>query len=52
MAKMWIGHRWTDAQDGRVFEVRNPATEEVLDSAPRASPKPYWYPYRYDRPKE
>ena len=28
--------RWTDAADGRVFEVQNPATEEVLDTAPRA----------------
>lgn len=37
MAQMWIGNRWTGASDGRVFEVRNPATEEVLDQAPRAS---------------
>jgi acyl-CoA reductase-like NAD-dependent aldehyde dehydrogenase len=36
MAQMWIGNRWTDAQDGRVFEVRNPATEETIDTAPRA----------------
>jgi len=37
MAEMWIANRWTGAADGRVFEVRNPATEEVLDTAPRAS---------------
>jgi acyl-CoA reductase-like NAD-dependent aldehyde dehydrogenase len=37
MAEMWIANRWTEAQGGRVFEVRNPATEEVLDTAPRAS---------------
>ena len=28
MAQMWIDNRWTGAADGRVFEVRNPATEE------------------------
>jgi betaine-aldehyde dehydrogenase len=37
MAQMWIDNRWTGASDGRVFEVRNPATEDVLDQAPRAS---------------
>jgi len=36
MADMWIGGRWTGAADGRVFEVVNPATEEVVDTAPRA----------------
>src|SRR2546427_11837527 len=36
MAEMWIGGRWTDAADGRVFDVVNPATEEVIDTAPRA----------------
>jgi betaine-aldehyde dehydrogenase len=34
---MWIANQWAGAADGRVFEVRNPATEEVLDEAPRAS---------------
>ena len=33
---MWIGGRWTGAADGRVFEVVNPATEEVIDTAPRS----------------
>ena len=37
MAQMWIDNRWSNAADGRVFEVRNPATEEVLDAVPRAS---------------
>jgi betaine-aldehyde dehydrogenase len=37
MAEMWIANRRTGAADGRVFEVRNPATEELLDTAPRAS---------------
>jgi betaine-aldehyde dehydrogenase len=37
MAEMWIANRWTGAADGRVFEVRNPATEDVLDTAPRAA---------------
>ena len=37
MADMWIGGRWVGAADGRVFEVVNPATEEVIDAAPCAS---------------
>jgi betaine-aldehyde dehydrogenase len=39
MARMWIANEWTDAADGRVFEVVNPANEEVLDTAPRAGVK-------------
>jgi len=35
---MWIGGAGADAADGRVFEVLNPATEEVLDTAPYAGP--------------
>lgn len=34
--QIWIANRWEDAADGRVFEVRNPATEERIDTAPRA----------------
>jgi acyl-CoA reductase-like NAD-dependent aldehyde dehydrogenase len=37
MAQMWIDGQRTDAADGRVFEVVNPATEEVVDTAPRAA---------------
>jgi betaine-aldehyde dehydrogenase len=37
MAQMWIDNQWVAAADGRVFEVKNPATEEVVDTAPRAS---------------
>ena len=33
---MWIGGRWTGAADGGVFDVLNPATEEVIDTAPRS----------------
>jgi acyl-CoA reductase-like NAD-dependent aldehyde dehydrogenase len=33
---MWIGGRWTGAADSRVFDVVNPATEEVIDTAPRS----------------
>jgi len=36
MAEMWISNKWSGAADGRVIEVVNPATEEVLDTAPRA----------------
>ncbi len=35
MAQMWIANRRTDAADGGVFEIVNPATEEILDHAPR-----------------
>ena len=34
MERMWIANEWTGAADGRVFEVVNPANEEVLDTAP------------------
>ena len=37
MAQMWIDGGRRDAADGRVFEVVNPATEEVVDVAPRAA---------------
>jgi betaine-aldehyde dehydrogenase len=37
MAQMWIDNAWTNAADGRVLEVHNPATEELLDTAPRAA---------------
>jgi betaine-aldehyde dehydrogenase len=32
---MWIANQWADAADGRVFDVVNPATEDVVDTAPR-----------------
>ena len=35
--QMWIANRWQGAADGRTFEVRNPATEDVLDTAPRGA---------------
>lgn len=37
MAQMWVGGRSVSALDGRVFEVTNPATEEVIDTAPRGA---------------
>ena len=36
MAQMWVEGRSVDAVDGRVFDVVNPTTEEVIDTAPRA----------------
>jgi betaine-aldehyde dehydrogenase len=36
MKKMWIGGVWLEAEDKDTFEVENPATEEVIDSVPRA----------------
>lgn len=36
MAQLWIANRWEGAADGRRFEVRNPATEEVVDDVARA----------------
>ena len=40
MAQMWIDGGRRGAADGRVFEVINPATEEVVDTAPRAAAGP------------
>jgi acyl-CoA reductase-like NAD-dependent aldehyde dehydrogenase len=37
MSRMWIDGEWTDAVDGRVFDVVNPANEEVVDTAPRGA---------------
>jgi acyl-CoA reductase-like NAD-dependent aldehyde dehydrogenase len=37
MAQMWIDNAWVSAQGGGVFEVRNPATEDVIDTSPRAA---------------
>src|SRR3989475_5357519 len=36
MAQMWIDGRWTGTAEGGVFDVVNPTTEEVIDTAPRA----------------
>ena len=30
--KSLIGKEWKDAKDGSVIEVRNPATNELIDS--------------------
>lgn len=37
--KMLIAGEWVDAQSGHAFEVRNPATGEVLDTVPQAGPE-------------
>ncbi|MEM7531151.1 MAG: aldehyde dehydrogenase family protein [Chloroflexota bacterium] len=34
MAQMFINGEWVDAQSGRTYEIKNPATGEVLDSVP------------------
>ena len=36
MKKLWIGGELIEADSGESFEVENPATEEILDTAPRA----------------
>ncbi|MFI5006727.1 MAG: aldehyde dehydrogenase family protein, partial [Solirubrobacterales bacterium] len=36
MAFMWIANAWVGSADGRAFEVKNPATEELLDTVPRS----------------
>ncbi len=36
MAQMFINGEWTDAASGEVYEVRNPANGEVVDTAPLA----------------
>jgi betaine-aldehyde dehydrogenase len=38
MAEMWIAGRAVGASDGRRLDVINPATEEVIDEAPRGGP--------------
>lgn len=35
--KMWINGAHTASSSGKVFEVHNPATEEIIDTAPAAS---------------
>jgi acyl-CoA reductase-like NAD-dependent aldehyde dehydrogenase len=37
MGEMWIAGKGAAAADGRVLEVVNPATEDVIDVVPRAS---------------
>ena len=37
--KMLLGGRPTDAESGRHFPVRNPATGEVIDTVPQAGPE-------------
>lgn len=35
--QMLINSQWVDASDGQRFEVRNPATGELIDTAPRGT---------------
>lgn len=35
--QMWINGKHTSGSSGQVIEVRNPATEEVIDTAPAAN---------------
>lgn len=37
MAKMWINGAYVDSRSKQVFEIDNPATEEILDKVPRAN---------------
>lgn len=34
---MWINGAYTTGNSGKVIEVRNPATEEIIDTAPAAN---------------
>ena len=34
MAKNLIGSEWVDASSGKVIEVYNPATNELIDTVP------------------
>ena len=36
--KMLLGGKRADAVSGREFEIRNPATGEVVDTVPQAGP--------------
>src|SRR5260370_18823602 len=35
--QMWINGQYTSGSSGNVIEVRNPATEEIIDTAPAAN---------------
>ena len=35
--KSLIGNNWCDAKDGSVIEVKNPATNELIDTVPNLS---------------
>jgi betaine-aldehyde dehydrogenase len=35
--QLWINGEYTGSSSGKVIEVRNPATEEIIDSAPAAN---------------
>ena len=35
---LFIGGQWTDAEEGRTFDVRDPATNEVIASIADATP--------------
>ncbi|MBV9227940.1 MAG: aldehyde dehydrogenase [Chloroflexi bacterium] len=35
--QMWINGKYTPGNSGKVIEVRNPATEEIIDTAPAAN---------------
>ncbi len=37
--KGWVNGEWMEAEGGRVTEIRNPATGEVVDTVPRCSAK-------------
>lgn len=37
--KMWINGTWTESSSGETLEVIDPATEEVLDAVPAATPE-------------
>lgn len=37
--KMLLNGQWVDALDGRVIEIHNPATGELIDTVPRADAK-------------
>ncbi len=36
--KMWIDGAWCDSDSGQVAEVADPASEEILDTAPQGTP--------------
>ena len=35
--KNLIGYEWRDASDGKIIEVTNPATNELIDTVPNCS---------------
>ena len=39
MQKNYINNKWVDGSDGKIFDVENPFTEEIIAQVPQSSNK-------------